>query len=305
MSLPESDADYLKPDNSSPDRSQPNPAGSRAGRLLWVALVLAIAIAAAVLQADSVVSYKTLGLNYSAILAWVNANPIAAIAAYAALYLTVAMLFLPGSSLFVPAAGLLFGAWIGPFVAWFASMLAATAAYGVARFFAMRILPDHWPLLARLRSGFKRRAFGTMLFLRLTPGLSFAMCNAAPAALAVPFRTYFLGSAIGLIPSRIALAMAGAGMGTVIEAENTKYSACLAANLGREAACPYSIAAASLLTPETAAALVALAILALLPLLLDGLPSAQRPPDRSPVDRLPNGTPGSTDDVEEKPARRP
>lgn len=233
--------------------------------------VLAAILAVIWLLHDDVaglISMKTLGRHYTTATTWVDANLALAIAIYAAAYLIVAVCFLPGSSLFVPVAGLMFGVWLGTSVAWLGSLVAATAAYLVARFFANRLLPDDWPPLQRVRDTFQRKAFLSMVALRLAPGVPFAVGNSAPAAMGVPYATFIAGSAIGLIPSRIAFGMAGAGMASILDAENARFQNCLSRG-GNESTCPYSLSVSSLLTFEAVAALVALAILAFVPLLYE------------------------------------
>ena len=109
------------------------------------------------------------------------------------------------------------------------------------------------------------------MFLRLA-GMPFNATNLAPALIGVPYRTFLLGTIVGLLPSRIALSTAGAGLGRVIELENAQYSQCVAAQAGSAASCVYKIEFASLLTRETIAAFVALAVLALTPAILDAAP---------------------------------
>ncbi len=265
---------------------------SKRGLLAAIAAGLLVAVLAGFLydEIGAPISVKTLGLNYAAAIAWVDANLALAIAAYVAAYVTIAAMFLPGSGLFVAAGGLLFGAWLGTAVAWAGSLIAASVAFALARSLTNQILPRDWPALGRIRDGFNRKALSTMVALRLAPGLPFALGNAAPAVLAVPYRTFLLGSALAFIPSRIAFAAAGAGMASVLDAKNDAYRTCLTLNAGDDAVCPYVLSASSLLTAETVAALVALAILAFVPLLIDRLKVAPR-------------LPGSTNHVEAEPAR--
>jgi uncharacterized membrane protein YdjX (TVP38/TMEM64 family) len=134
---------------------------------------------------------------------------------------------------------------------------------------------DH-PLFTKVRSGFQRHALGYMLFLRLSPGLSFPLVNVTPALLGVPLSAFVTGTLIGFVPSRIALSTAGAGLGNAIDAQNTLYSQCLARHGAVGHHCPYDISLASLLTPGMVAAFLALAVLALVPAILDAAPHLRR-----------------------------
>ena len=222
---------------------------------------------------SDLLSLKTVGLNYEILKHHVAAHHTSAILLYIAAYAVLGAFVLPGSALFVVASGLLFGATVGIPLASFASTLAATLAFLVARSaLGSRLSTLSSPAFQKLREGFARHALGYMLFLRLTPGLPFALINIGPGLIGVPFRTFLLGTFIGVLPSRIALSTAGAGLAHAIDAENIVYSQCLAQHAVGSVPCPYDIHIASLLTKETLAAFVALAFLALVPAMMDAAP---------------------------------
>ncbi len=248
---------------------------------LWRGLKALAAISAAACvcwiawrEVADVVSFKTIGLNYALLKAQVATNPTQALLLYVLAYAALGAFVLPGSALFVVVSGLLFGAVLGTVVAIAASTLAASLAFlGAGVACGSRLMPRSSPLFQRFRDGFAHHALGYMLFLRVTPGLPFALINVGPGLLGVPFRTFLVGTAIGVVPSRIALSTAGAGLAHAIDTQNISYSQCLAHNSGVAAACPYDIPLPSLLTNETLAAFVALAFLALVPALMDVAPA--------------------------------
>ena len=125
------------------------------------------------------------------------------------------------------------------------------------------------PAFDQFKAGFARHALSYMMSLRLA-GMPFNVVNVAPALIGVPYSTFIIGTLAGLLPSRIALSTAGAGLGQAINSENSQYWQCVTAHDGIEDACAYNIHLASLLTRETIAAFVALAVLALSPAILDG-----------------------------------
>lgn len=245
--------------------------------------LLAIATALAVAARDSfplaslpdLISFKTIGLNFDVLKHHVAEHFGLAVAMYIAAYIGLAVLILPGSALFVVASGLLFGAMLGPALASFASTLATTLAFLLARTLVGKRLADlESPAFQKLKAGFQRHALSYMLFLRLTPGPPFALINMGPALIGVPLSTFVTGTFFGLLPSRIALSTAGAGLAHTIDAKNAEYSQCLAQQGPSATPCPYDISMASLLTKETVAAFVALAFLALVPALMDAAPRA-------------------------------
>ena len=242
---------------------------------LIAALVLAV-IAACILlpgHLDDLISFKTIGLNYEAMRHRVDANFPLAMLCYVAAYGLIGMFLLPGSPIITVASGLLFGPMLGVPLAVAGSTLAAVLGFTTARLTIGRSIGKlSTPLLDTLRAGFARHALSYMMFLRLTPGLPFGVVNVTPALLGVSLSTFAVGTAVGLLPSRIALSTAGAGLASAIGKQNVLYSQCLAANPAGSTACAYDIHVASLLTKETLAAFVALAVLALVPALLDAAP---------------------------------
>jgi uncharacterized membrane protein YdjX (TVP38/TMEM64 family) len=234
------------------------------------------------------VSFKSIGLNYEALRRAVDADTPLAVLYYIACYAVMGLFYIPGSAVAVVISGLLFGSALGIPVALVGSVIAATLGYMLARLTAARLVDriTH-PALGRLREGFHRHELSYMMFLRLTPGLPFNLNNIAPALLGVKLSTFVIGTTVGLLPSRIALSTAGAGLAHVIAQQNVLYSQCVARSGPADAACDYNISIASLLTWQTMAAFVALAALALVPAMLDALP------DRWRTDRRRSGNSGT------------
>ena len=250
--------------------------------LLFWAVIAGILTAAAGVWwvADSaleILSWQTLGLHYQDLKQQVAEHTTQAALVYVAAYTLLGALILPGGALLAVVAGLLFGAGLGIPLSVIASTLAAVTAFMLARsVLGKRAAAIESPLFERLRTGFGRHALGYLMFLRLTPGLPFAAVNVIPSLLGVPLATFVLGSVLGLLPSRIALSTAGAGLGSVIEKQNAVYSQCVAHKASHGADCVYQLNAGSLLTTEMVAAFLALALLALVPAMIDVAPRMWR-----------------------------
>jgi len=133
-----------------------------------------------------------------------------------------------------------------------------------------------------LAAGFRADAFSYLLFLRFLPIVPFWITNLASALFGVPLRTFALGTMIGVIPATYAFAVAGAGLDSIIRAQQEARDACLAARAGP---CSIDLTLSNLLTPQTIAALAALGVLALAPVLIkrfygDRLKGPGRKPER-------------------------
>jgi len=240
----------------------------------WLPLIGLLAIAVLILSMGwhKYLSFKTIGLNYDALRAFIGHNLVGALAIYVGIYVAVVALSLPGALIMTLAGGLLFGWQIAAPATVIGATLGATVVFLIARTsFGETLAERAGPVIASLRDGFRDNAFSYMLFLRLVPAFPFVMVNLAAAVLGVPIRTYVLGTLIGIIPGTTAYSVAGAGLGSVIEAQNASYQACLAKAGGgasADAQCTYTIDTSALVTKELVLAFALLGIVALIPVAL-------------------------------------
>lgn len=261
------------------------PAAGRRGRLIALGLGAVVVGLVAVLQVlpswltplNDLLSFKTIGLHYAMLTQLVAEHFGLAALLYVVAYGLIGLFLLPGSSVMVVSSGLLFGAAFGIPLAMVGSALAATLGYATG-YYLLANTVRQWaaPVVEKLSAGFKRHALSYMLFIRLTPGISFGLINAVPPVLGVPYLTYIAGTVGGLLPSRIALGIASAGLGNAIALENERYTRCMALATEGGPSCQYHFSISSLLTLPTIAALAALALIALSPALIDVVPRVWR-----------------------------
>jgi len=244
-------------------------ASGSARRRSWLLLAVLAAISLTVfaMGGHKLLTLKTIGLNYEALRHFIAANLAASLALYATIYVAVVALSLPGALALTIAGGLLFGWKIAVPVTVAAATLGATIIFLVARSSLGTVLGSRvGPWLVRLREGFSENALSYLLFLRLVPAFPFVVVNLAAAVLGVPLRAYVLGTFLGIIPGTTAITFAGAGLGSVIKAQNRSYHACLAKlPADPDLACPYMIDTSVLVTKELVLALVLLGTVALIP----------------------------------------
>lgn len=214
-------------------------------------------------------SFKTLGLNFAALRAFIGEHLLLAVAGYVALYVAVVALSLPGGLVMTVAGGLLFGWKIGAPAAIIGATIGATIIYLIARSSLGAALAERaGPSVEALRAGFQANALSYLFFLRLVPLFPFFLVNLAPALLGVPLATFLIATFFGIMPATTAFSVAGSGLGSVVEAQNAIYNACLAAHQGSEAACPYTIDTSAIVTRELLLAFAALGVVALIPVVL-------------------------------------
>ena len=248
------------------DTSQSSPGNLRR----WLPLGLIVGLMGLVFAMGwhEYLSLKTIGVNYEALKAYIAENGLTAMALYAALYIAVVALSLPGGLFMTLAGGLLFGWQIGAPLTIVSATIGATLIFLVAKTsFGEQLAGKAGPWMTKLREGFQQNALSYLLFLRLVPAFPFVVVNLAPALLGVKLSTYVVGTLIGIIPGTTAYSIAGAGLGSVIEAQNKTYFACVEKN--GASACPYNIDISALVTKELIIAGVALGVVALIPVAIN------------------------------------
>ena len=246
--------------------------GQPRSRHLRFAPLLVIGAAAAISFATGwyeQLSLATFLAERKALLAFVAAHHLGAIALFALVYAVAVALSMPGAMLCTLAAGFLFGGLVGGIVA----ALAATTG-AVAIFLAARTSLGEWlragfgPALAGFARKFEADAASYLLFLRLTPIFPFWLVNLGTALLNVPLRVFVWTTFVGILPASFAFAFAGSGLDSVIDARRQIFEACIAAG---KAKCKFGLSVTSLITPQMLLAFAALGIAALIPVVLKGL----------------------------------
>lgn len=265
----ESHMAILKRPSASPAETS-GPARARAWPWLPVAAIVGLMALVFGMGWHTHLSFKAIGLNYDLLRSFIAANLPAALALFVLIYIVVIALSLPGGLVMTVAGGLLFGWKMAAPATIVAATIGATIVFLVARSsFGELLAARAGPWLGRLRQGFQEHALSYLLFLRLVPAFPFVVVNLAPALLGVPLRTYVVGTFLGIIPGTTAFSVAGAGLGSVVEAQNELYKACLARHPGAaDTVCPYTIDTSALVTRELLAAFVLLGIVALIPVAL-------------------------------------
>ena len=229
------------------------PPGAPARRLslarLWPVAVIMAAVALFFLTgANRYLSLAAIRENYSALVAFVEDHHNAALALYMAAYIAAAAFSLPGATIFSLTGGLLFGTLTGTAAIVIAATIGATLIFLAARYaFAAYFRDRASGFLKRMEEGFNDNAFSYLLLLRLIPLFPFFVVNIVPAFTKIRTPTFMAATFVGIIPGAFAYASAGAGLGAVIEQ-------------GGE------VELAGLLTqPEILTPIVALSVLAILP----------------------------------------
>lgn len=217
-------------------------------------LILIAIAAVAVLASGGLryVSVEALQEQREALDAFIAAQPLAAVAAYLALFVLLILLSLPVSFALSVVGGYLFGPVL-------ATPLALTAVTGGSTLFFLATRGALGALLRarvggrvrRIEDGFRGNAFNYLLAIRLMPVAPVYLTNLAVGLVGMNAGAFALATFLGLIPATIVFASVGHGLRAALDA-------------GVDAD-PAAAAQRMLLSPEIILPILGLIVLALAP----------------------------------------
>jgi uncharacterized membrane protein YdjX (TVP38/TMEM64 family) len=187
-------------------------------RFLPIALILLGIVAFFAFGLDRYIGCAALREHRVALLDWIGRHQIAAPLAFLLFYAVVTALSLPIASLMTVGGGFVFGAVLGTILVVVGATTGASAVFLAARTaFGETLRTRAGPQVQKMQAGFAANALNYLLFLRLVPLFPFWLVNLAPALLNVPFRTYLLATAVGIIPGTFVYVYVGRGLGSIFE----------------------------------------------------------------------------------------
>ncbi len=212
------------------------------------------------------ISFESLARHHDALRSFIAAHQAAALAGYILLYIAVAGLSLPAGAYLTIIGGILFGTLFGGLAAIIGASIGAIVIFCIARSaLGEQLVRKAGSAAAKAAQGFRENAFSYLLFLRLVPIFPFWLVNLVSAVCGLRLTTFAAGTVLGIMPATFVFASVGSGLASVVTAQEHSYKACLAA--GR-ADCRLTFRATDALTPQLFAALLALGLLALVPVLV-------------------------------------
>jgi len=219
-------------------------------------------------------SFETVARHHEALRDFIALHEVSAVAAYIALYIAAVALSVPVGFYFTVIGGILFGTILGGLAALVGATTGAVCIFLIAR----SAIGEHFvrragPLAEKLAHGFRADAFSYLLFLRLVPIFPFWLINLVAALAGVRLATFASATALGIVPATFAFAFVGAGLDSVIAAQQAAYHSCLAA--GR-ADCRLTFHMNAAITPELLAALATLGVVALIPVVVKRIRNRHR-----------------------------
>jgi uncharacterized membrane protein YdjX (TVP38/TMEM64 family) len=141
----------------------------------------------------------------AAAFAWIDENRGVSWAVFIILYIASTVLLLPGSLLTL-GAGFLFGLGYGFLIVSFSSVVGASLAFLIGRFFARDWVSARLvglPRFAALDAAIQERGALIVLLTRLSPVFPFNLLNYALGLTAVKFWTFVVVSWVGMMPGTV------------------------------------------------------------------------------------------------------
>lgn len=136
---------------------------------------------------------------------------------YGAVYALAAVLMIPGIVL-TAGAGLVYGTLVGTLIVSPASVLGATAAFLIARYFARDWVErklQKYPRFGAIDRAVAKQGFKIVFLVRLQPILPFVLLNYALGLTRVRLRDYLMASWIGMLPASIVYVYLGSALHSV------------------------------------------------------------------------------------------
>ncbi len=230
----------------------------------WGALgvIIALLIAGYAAGLHEYFSLSNLIKHREAMVAFVSDNILLAALTYMAVYITVVAVSFPGASALTITSGLVFGGILGGMLTVVGATLGAMLIFLIARSSLGDVLEKKaGPFIQKMIAGFQKDQFQYLLTLRLTPIFPFWVVNIVPALLKMKLVPYAIATFLGIIPGTMAFAYIGAGLDSVIAAQEE-------ANPGCADAGTCSIEIGALVTTDLLIALAGLAALSALPFII-------------------------------------
>ena len=184
------------------------------GKLAVLAAIAALVAAFFVFGLRQYVSLEYFQAPRTAIEAYTLAHPVAAAAAFFALYVAVTGLSLPGATILTLVAGAVFGLLWGVVIVSFASTIGATLA-----FLASRYLLRDWvqakfgDKLKPVNEGVAREGAFYLFALRLVPAFPFFVINLVMGLTPIATRTFYWVSQVGMLAGTVVYVYAGTQLG--------------------------------------------------------------------------------------------
>ena len=194
------------------------PAKSPWLKRLPLLIILAVALLGAFFLRDYL-SFETLAENREALLAFRDANYLATVAGFIAIYVVIVAFSLPGATVATLTGGFLFATFPGALYNVTAATLGAICIFQAARWGLGDRLAEKLEgskgMAQKIKAGIDANQWEMLFLIRLVPAVPFFVANLVPAFVGVPLTRFAITTFLGIIPGAVVYTSVGAGLGEV------------------------------------------------------------------------------------------
>ena len=199
----------------------PNP---RLGRVLPLALIAIGAVLGWFFLGEHL-SFDALAENRERLIAFRDANYLATVLIFMAIYIVIVAFSLPGATIATLTGGFLFATFPGALFNVTAATIGATAIFLAARWGFGERLSTRFDasdgVIGRIKAGIDDNQWSMLFLLRLVPAVPFFVANILPSIVGVSLFRFVVSTFFGIIPGGIVYTSVGAGLGGIFERGET------------------------------------------------------------------------------------
>jgi pyruvate/2-oxoglutarate dehydrogenase complex dihydrolipoamide dehydrogenase (E3) component/uncharacterized membrane protein YdjX (TVP38/TMEM64 family) len=179
-------------------------------RLLLLLLAAAAIAAFFVFDLGRYLSLEALKAQQEGLRAYAEMHPLQSAAIFFGIYVAATALSIPGAAILTLGAGAVFGLWRGLLIVSFASSVGATLAFLAARFLLRDMVTRRFgERLKSIDQGVQRDGAFYLFTLRLVPLFPFFLINLLMGLTALPARTFYWVSQLGMLAGTAVYVNAG------------------------------------------------------------------------------------------------
>ena len=186
---------------------------------MWLsvgAVVLALLAAYWFFDLGRLLTLDSLKASRAALTGAYQAQPLATVLSFFAVYVAVCALSIPGAAILTLAAGAMFGVGVGLLVVSFASALGALLAFLVARYLLRDLVQARFgKALAPVNDGMARDGVFYLLTLRLVPLFPFWLVNLLSGLTPISAARFYGVSQLGMLPGTLVYVNAGTQLAAI------------------------------------------------------------------------------------------
>lgn len=199
------------------DMTDTEPRNGLARRLPLI-VILVVAVVGAFTLRDFL-TFETLAGNRERLIAFRDANYLATVLVFIAVYIGIVAFSLPGATIATLTGGFLFSTFPGALFNVTAATIGATAIFLAARWGLGERLAARMDAgegrVHRIKQGIDENQWSMLFLIRLVPAVPFFVANLLPALVGVPLWRYVVTTFLGIIPGAVVYTSVGAGLGEV------------------------------------------------------------------------------------------